>query len=62
MRTRHPYIHQTMILMRRKGDMEEFEKLEMPVNSYLGFDEVKTVKERLCKLSHLRKRLPPDPE
>ena len=48
--------------MRRKGDMEEFEKLELPVNSHLNFDQVKAVKERLCKLSHLRKRLPPDPE
>ena len=58
---KHPHIHQCLILVRRRKDISEFERLEMPTNSYLDYDKVQEIKLRMCKMSQIRRRLPPDP-
>lgn len=58
---KHPHVHQCLILVRRRKDISEFERLEMPANSYVDNERVSEIKNRLCKLSQIRRRLPPDP-
>ena len=37
---KHPHVHQSLVLVRRRKDISEFERLELPSNSYLDYQQV----------------------
>lgn len=57
-RQKHPHYHRAMIVVRRTYDVEDYNQLEMPVNRFINYERLRLIKQRLSKLSALRKRLP----
>ena len=58
LRTKHPEIQKAILIVRKSVDPYEYEQFKFPTNKFLSQEKVDELKQRLCKLATVRKRLP----
>ena len=58
MRSKHPTVQRALLVVRRSTDPYEYDQFTFPTNRFINTETLKDIKQRLCKLSGTRKRLP----
>ena len=59
LRTKHPEVQKAILIVRKSTDPYEYEQFKFPQNKYLQSEgALQELKQRLCKLATVRKRLP----
>lgn len=57
-RGKHPLVYRALLTVRRTVDPYEYTQFTMPFNEFVPADKLEDLKQRLCKLASIRKRLP----